>query len=448
MTAGRNAPVPEHAGPAHPGTAWGWRYGCIFAGQALSLLGSAVTQFVLLWWITDTTGSVQALATAGLAALLPQAVLSPLGGVLADRWSRRALMIAADAVSAACMLAMMALLASGEAQLWHAYTILAVRSAMQAFQMPAAEASVAMLVPAGFLPRAAGMNQTLVSLSLVGAAPLGALALGTVPLAWALGIDVATALLGIVPLLIYRIPQPGHEEGAGTGARAGVWSDFRAGLRFVWRDPGLRRLYLLLGALMVAVMPAFTLAPLLVKEHFAGGPPEVAWMEALAGVGMVAGGMLAAVLAPRRQVPWVLGGLAVSCLALALTGLAPQRLFAVAVAWWTVSGAAFALGNAPLVALLQTVIPHGMQGRALALLNALMGLAAPLGLMAAAPLGEAIGVRWLFVVVGLLGAGVGLLGFASPALRALDRRGTAPYGGAACGAAAPGPSAPRAHAGQ
>lgn len=426
MNAGHNVPAPEHAGPGHPGAAWGWRYGCIFAGQALSLLGSAVTQFVLLWWITDTTGSVQALATAGLAALMPQAVLSPLGGVLADRWSRRALMITADAVSAACMLAMMALLASGEAQLWHAYTILAVRSAMQAFQMPAAEASVAMLVPAGFLPRAAGMNQTLVSLSLVGAAPLGALALGTMPLAWALGIDVATALLGIVPLLAYRIPQPVQEEGAGTGARASMWGDFQEGLRFVRRDPGLRRLYLLLGAMMLAVMPAFTLAPLLVKEHFAGGPPEVAWMEALAGVGMVAGGMLAAVLAPRRQVPWVLGGLAVSCLALALTGLAPQRLFAVAVAWWTVSGAAFALGNAPLVALLQTVIPHGMQGRALALLNALMGLAAPLGLMAAAPLGEAIGVRWLFVVVGLLGAGVGLLGFASPALRALDRRGHAP----------------------
>ncbi|MBO1915779.1 hypothetical protein J4727_01890 [Providencia rettgeri] len=54
-----------------------------------ALCGSALTQFVLLWWITDTTGSVSALAIAGIVALLPQALLSPLGGVLADRYSRR-----------------------------------------------------------------------------------------------------------------------------------------------------------------------------------------------------------------------------------------------------------------------------------------------------------------------------------------------------------------------
>jgi len=64
---------------------------------------------VLLWWITDTTGSVSALATAGMAALLPQAVLGPFGGVLADRYNRRILMIAADSISALCMLVLIAL---------------------------------------------------------------------------------------------------------------------------------------------------------------------------------------------------------------------------------------------------------------------------------------------------------------------------------------------------
>ncbi|MGD7412831.1 MFS transporter, partial [Ralstonia pseudosolanacearum] len=70
----------------NPGPRWRARFWAIFGGQALSLIGSALTQFVLLWWITDTTGSVSALATAGLAALLPQAVLSPLGGTFADRY--------------------------------------------------------------------------------------------------------------------------------------------------------------------------------------------------------------------------------------------------------------------------------------------------------------------------------------------------------------------------
>ena len=61
--------------------AWRLRFWSIFLGQALSLVGSAITQFVLLWWITDKTGSAAALATAGMAMLLPQAVLGPLGGV-------------------------------------------------------------------------------------------------------------------------------------------------------------------------------------------------------------------------------------------------------------------------------------------------------------------------------------------------------------------------------
>ena len=116
-----------------PGPGWRLRFWTIFGGQALSLIGSALTQFVLLWWITDTTGSVSALATAGMAALLPQAVLGPLGGVLADRYSRRLLMIAADSLSALCMLVLIALFLTGAIELWHAYVMMAVRSSMQAF---------------------------------------------------------------------------------------------------------------------------------------------------------------------------------------------------------------------------------------------------------------------------------------------------------------------------
>jgi hypothetical protein len=70
---------------------WKPRFFSIWLGQAFSLVGSALTQFVLLWWITDTTGSAQALAIAGMMALLPQALLGPLGGTLADRWNRRRL---------------------------------------------------------------------------------------------------------------------------------------------------------------------------------------------------------------------------------------------------------------------------------------------------------------------------------------------------------------------
>ena len=82
---------------------------------------------------------------------------------------------------------------------------------------------------------------------------------------------------------------------------------------------------------------------------------------------MVAGGLLVAAMAPRRQAAWIPRGFAMSCVALALTALAPGSLFGVAVAWWVISGITFVFGNAPLTALLQTIVPNHLQGRVLSL---------------------------------------------------------------------------------
>lgn len=400
-----------------PDAASGWRlrFWSVFAGQGLSLLGSALTQFVLLWWITDTTGSLSALATAGMAALLPQALLAPLGGVLADRMSRRLIMIVADLVSASCMVVLIALFAFDQVSLVHVYVLMAVRSAMQAFQAPAAAASTVMLVPRAFVTRAAGFNQALQSMALVAAAPLGAAALGIMPIGWALAIDVVTAIAGIVPLLVFPIPQP-QRAGADAPTSAGMWSEFREGLRIVWASPGLSLLYLLLAGVVLVVMPSFTLVPLLVKSHFGGGVQEVALMEALSGAGMLVGGLFVAAMAPRRHILWVLLGFAASCFSLGLTALVPGGMLRVAAVWWFLSGVTFVFGSAPLTALLQSVVPPELQGRALSLLNAIMGLAGPVGLALIAPLGQVLPINWLFVIIGISGALISLTGLLSTSL--------------------------------
>ena len=383
----------------------------------MSLVGSALTQFVLMWWITETTGSVAVLATAGLAALLPQALLGPIGGLFADRYSRRILMIGADAISALCMAVLIALFLSDRIELWHIYVMLFIRSAMQAFQAPAAIASTSMLVPREFLSRAAGLTQTLQGIMFVAAAPLGALAIGAMPIGWALSIDVVTAVLGIVPLLIFTIPQPGEPRQAASN----LWTEFRDGVGVVARNAGLRDLFLLQAAVVLVLMPSATLVPLLVKDHFGGGAADVALMEALWGIGMLGGGLIVTAWAPRRHVRWILGGFAVSCFAFALSAAMPREVFMLALAWWVLSGATFVLGEAPLTALLQTTVPHHVQGRVLSLMNTVIALAAPVGLAFATPLGEWMGIRGLFVATGIAGGLVSLAGFASGPLRRLDR---------------------------
>jgi DHA3 family macrolide efflux protein-like MFS transporter len=412
-----NIPMEQGSAGVDPGPGWQWRFWSIFAGQSLSLIGSAMTQFVLIWWITDTTGDLGALATAGLVALLPQALLGPVGGTFADRYNRRMLMIVSDLVSAFCITILIALFLSGHIALWHIYMAMFVRSAASAFQMPAASASEAMLVPRHFLPRAAGLNQTLMGLVTVAAAPLGALAITAMPIGMALWIDVGTALLGITPLLIFAIPQ--HRT---SGGSTGLWGEFREGIGVVWQSKQLLRIYALLTAVVLVIMPTFTLLPLLVKQHFGGGAAEVAILESMGGAGMIAGGVIVAVIVPRRLVSWILWGFTLSCATLALTALVPPGLFWLAAFFWALSGITFILGDAPFTALIQTTVPNQLQGRALGLLGTLMGLAAPIGLLAAAPLGAVIGVRWLFVLTGALGTLVSLLDFLSRELRRANER--------------------------
>jgi DHA3 family macrolide efflux protein-like MFS transporter len=400
-----------------PSSRWQARFWTIWIGQALSLVGSALTQFVLLWWITSTTGSATALATAGIAALLPQAILGPLGGVIADRLPRRLIMIVADGITAACMVVLVLLFANNAQQLWHLYALMFIRSSMQAFQAPAAASSTANLVPSTWLPRVAGLNQSLQGIMTIAAAPLGALALAFLPLQGALMIDVVTATLGIAPLLFYAIPQPKETQ----NKTSSVWADFKEGVGFVAKDRGLLSLYALLGLVVLTIMPTFTLTPLLVKQHFGGGVNEVALMEGISGVGMIAGGLLIATFPPRRPIVTLLVFFTVSCATVGLTALMPGNLFWLAVAWWTVSGVTFAVGNAPMMSVLQTVVPNHMQGRALSLMNTVMGLAGPVGLVIAGPLGEQIGVRGVFMWGGALSAVVCLLGLLSPALHALER---------------------------
>ncbi len=396
---------------------WKPRFFIIWFGQSLSQIGSALTQFILIWWITDTTGSASALATAGIMALLPQALFAALGGTIADRFNRRFIMIVSDSITALCIVILMLLFASDTVQLWHVYTAMFIRSTMQAFQNPAAIATTSIIVPPTWYSRVAGMNQTVAGLMSVAAAPLGAALLAFLPLQTALIIDVVTASLAVIPLFFFRIPRTVRP----TDNQASIWQDFREGLRFVMGKRGLVYLYVLTALMIAVILPTFSLTPLLVRNEFGGGVGEIALMEGIGGLGMILGGVVISIIRlPRRQMPIVLVSYAVSCAVIAVAGIIPRNLFAAAVFTWLISGITFTIGNAPIIGILQRIIPNHMQGRALSLLTTLNGFAAPIGLALAAPLAEALGVRAVLIIGGVLSAVICLAGLLSPRLMHLE----------------------------
>ena len=187
---------------------WTSTFFTIWAGQAFSLLGSMLVQFALVWWLTATTGSGTVLATAALAALVPEILLGPFAGACVDRWNRRLVMLVADCLIALATLGLAALYALGALRPWHIYLIMMLRATGAAFHWPAMQASTSLMVPREHLSRVAGINQTLRGGLGIVSPPLGAILVQLLPLHGVLLIDVGTAALAIRPVVFVPIPQP------------------------------------------------------------------------------------------------------------------------------------------------------------------------------------------------------------------------------------------------
>ncbi|WP_448335411.1 MFS transporter [Bellilinea sp.] len=393
----------------------------IWAGQVFSLLGSGLVHFALIWWMTEKTGSAAVLASASLVGLLPQVFLSPFAGALVDRWNRRWVMVAADGTVALATVGLVILFASGQVQLWHVYVALFIRSLGGAFHWPAMQASTSLMVPKEHLSRIAGANQALNGLIGIGAPPLGALLMSTLPIFQVLAIDILTAGLAILPLLFIAIPQPVREDAHLAVTPKTVWADVRGGFRYVVSWPGVFTLLLMAAMVNFLLSPGSAFMPLLVTQHFKGGALQLAWMQSAWGVGVVAGGLLLSAWGGfRRKIITSMLSLMGIGVGVLLTGAAPAWGYWIAWSGMLISGIMNPLTNGPLFALLQSKIEPYMQGRVFTLVNSLASAMMPLGMMIGAPVAEWLGLRSWYLFGGVMCLLMGFIGLTAPLINTLD----------------------------
>jgi len=390
---------------------WRARFFTLWAGQQVSLVGSRAAQFALVWWLTTNTGSATVLASATLVAFLPNILLGPLVGALIDRWNRRAVMIVADSFIALISLGLAYLFWSGAMQVWHLYLVMLARSLGETFHWPAMAASTTLLVPERHYTRISGLNQTIHGVLTIVGAPLGALLLSLLPLHGVMLVDLGTAMVGVLPLLFFVIPQPQQEHVAALKARSFL-ANAREGLRFVFGWPGMVALLIGASVLKIALMPAISLSPLLVYQHFGGGAVQLSLFEACVGVGMALGGLVLGVWGGfRRRVFTILVGLLGIGVASIVLGLTPGTMFWLALASVFVLGVAVSMTDGPISALLQATVPVQMQGRVFGLLGSLFSLTTPIGLLIAGPVADVTGVPFWFLLAGAVCTATALVSF-------------------------------------
>jgi len=400
------------------GPTWKGRFFAIWGGQAFSLVGSSVAGFALVWWLTKTTGSATVLAGATLATVLPQILLGPLAGAVVDRWSRRLIMIVADGGIAMVSLWLAYLFWSGAMRPWHVYAIMLARAVGGAFHWPAMQSSTSLMVPKRHLSRVAGVNQALQGGAGILSPPIGALLISILPLYAVMLIDVGTAAFAVLPLALVRIPQPRRSSAGAEGAAASSFlGDVKAGWHYVIGWPGLMLIVAAAVLLNFAVMPGLALIPILVTRHFGGQALQLAWLDSAMSLGFVVGGLALGVWGGfRRRILTAMMGVVGMGLGLLLVAAAPRSAFWLGLAGMSLAGVMNPMANGPIQAVIQATVDADMQGRVLTLLGSLCAMATPVSLLVAGPIADVLGIRFWYLVGGIITLLVGMLGFFLPTL--------------------------------
>lgn len=398
---------------------WARRFYTLWTGQALSLLGSQLVQFAIIWYLTQKTDSATTLAIASMMGLLPQVILSPFIGTWVDRGNRKLILIAADGTVALATIILALLFATGVVQVWHIYAVLLVRAVAGGFHQSAWGASAVLLVPKEHLARVQGFNQALNGGLNIISAPLGAFLLAVLPMQGILSIDISTAIIAIAIVILSIIPQP--ERTAETPST--FWQDFVDGFRYIIAWRGLVLLLTMVMLINFFFTAVESLTPLLIFKHFQGNAEQLGWWQSIFAVGTIAGGIvLGAWGGFTRKIVTAQIGLIGLGVCTAIVGLIPAQLFWAGVVVNSISGFIVPITNGSYGATLQSVIKPEMQGRVFAFVLSAASLVSPIGLAIAGPIADQFGIQLWFRVAGCVCAVMGVLGFFLPEVMGMEHK--------------------------
>ncbi len=358
----------------------------VWLGQVASLTGSALTNFALGVWMYQTTGGVTRFALVMLCATVPCVLLGPVAGALVDRWNIRRVLLLSDLTSGLMTLVLALLISSGQLRPWHAYVTTAIGSVAYAFQQPAFDVLVSTVVPRQHLGRANGFLQMGWACAELGAPLMSAALLVTIGLEGVLLIDAATFALGILPLLLLRIPER-HSVSASAAEQPTLLSAVREGGAFLRGSSGLLPLlgFVAFSNFITGIVEVL-LTPLVLAL---ADVTALGMLTTAGGFGLLVGSVVMSTWGgPRRQVLGVLS-LQLSCgLSLVLVGFGTSLPVLAGVAFTFFFGLPIINGSSQ--AILQRIVPLPLRGRVFAFSGAITWMMAPLAFVTCGPLADRV----------------------------------------------------------
>ena len=365
--------------------------------QTISLLGSSLVQYAIIWHITLTTSSGRMLTISTLCGFLPQILISLIAGVWVDRYDRKKLIMFADGAIAVSTLVLALTFLAGYRYTWTLFIVLAVRSVGTGIQTPAVNAIIPQIVPQEHLMRINGINSTLSSLMMFLSPAISGAILSIASLEVTLFIDVITAIIGIS--ITAAIPVAPYEKKASPTHSS--LAELRTGLAYLREHSFVKRLLIYQLAILFLISPSAFLTPLMVSRTFGAEVWRLTASEMTYSLGMILGGLLIASWGGFKQkMKTVMSASALY--GLLMIGLGTMPLFVFYLVCNTLIGMTSPCYNAPVTVTLQERVEPHMQGRVFSFMQVATSCALPLGMVVFGPMADLIRVQTLLFSAGIL----------------------------------------------
>lgn len=375
------------------------------SAQTISLLGSSIVQYAIIWHITLTTSSGRMLTISTLCGFLPQIFISLFAGVWIDRYDRKKMIMLSDSAIALSTLLLAAAFMTGHRSTWFLFAALVVRSAGTGIQTPAVNAILPQIVPQEQLLRVNGINSTLSSMMMFLSPAVSGAILSFAPLEAALLIDVVTAAIGVGITATVSV-QPYEKKRPGQASNL---AEIKCGFSYLKENGFVKRLLIYQVTILFLISPSAFLTPLMVSRTFGAEVWRLTASEMTYSLGMVLGGLLIASWGGfKKKMDTTL--FAGAFYGLMMIGLGSAPVFMVYLICNTMIGVTSPCYNAPITVTIQEKVPQEMHGRIFSFMQIATSCALPLGMTVFGPLADLVRVQVILIgagiVVALLSLGI------------------------------------------
>ena len=359
----------------------------LWSTQSLSALGSAMTNFALVIWLYQRSGSALETALLSVCSYAPYVVMSIFAGALSDRWDKRRTMLVCDLLASLCTVTVLVLLRADALMAWHMYLLNAVNGLMNTVQQPAAEVAATLLVPKKYYQQTCGLRSLSQSLNTILTPVIASALFAFSGMEMVIAIDLITFAIAFVVLWRFvRIPEI-RQKGE---TQEPLLRSAASGLRWLRRNPLILKLILFLAGINLVASAHEAALPAMLLPRANGGETVLGLVNTFAGVATLAGSTLVTLLpAPRSRVRVIclslLFSMSTENFLLAFGRTAPVWCMGSILGW-----IAIPLMGANLDVIFRTTIPAEMQGRVYSCRNTLQFFTIPLGYLLSGALVDSV----------------------------------------------------------